>query len=264
MLLTERYKNDIYGVVCCYDRILISGNAGVWGFADGMTSFLNANQIRIFDFPKFAETLNEKIRENTIQVAKNNNIEIEFIRKSGAFRKDDRIAAIIDERGNHPGLVHIFSAMETCNTYKPWHDKASGRTFLKSNISKCLHYYFYFIDKEFGLCFLRVPTWAPFKLQFYFNGHNWLETKLNKNHIEYHKIDNAFHTVTDFTRAQELSDKIRVEDLHQALDAIATRYCPVTKEFNIPYNWSISQVEYAMDICFKQTRGITTDVQPDP
>ena len=42
---------------------------------------------------------------------------------------------------------------------------------------KCLHYYFYFIDAEFGLCYLRVPTWAPFRLQFYCNGHNWLAAR---------------------------------------------------------------------------------------
>ena len=28
-----------------------------------------------------------------------------------------------------------------------------------------LFYYFYFIDKYFGLCYLRVPTWSPFRLQ---------------------------------------------------------------------------------------------------
>ena len=29
---------------------------------------------------------------------------------------------------------------------------------------KCLHYYFYFIDPQLGLCYLRVPTWCPFRL----------------------------------------------------------------------------------------------------
>ena len=43
--------------------------------------------------------------------------------------------------------------MEQCNTYKPWHDKTTGKTFLKFDRSKCLHYYFYFIDKELGLCY---------------------------------------------------------------------------------------------------------------
>ena len=40
--------------------------------------------------------------------------------------------------------------------------------------------YFYFIDEELGLCFLRVSTWSPFRLQFYFNGHNWLASQLRK------------------------------------------------------------------------------------
>jgi hypothetical protein len=30
--------------------------------------------------------------------------------------------------GNHPGLVHIISAMEAYNSYRPWHDKARGKT----------------------------------------------------------------------------------------------------------------------------------------
>jgi len=48
---------------------------------------------------------------------------------------------------------------------------------LKFDQSKCLHYYFYFIDKELDLCYLRVPTWIPLRLQFYINGHNLLAHK---------------------------------------------------------------------------------------
>lgn len=39
MLLTERYNNDIHGVLTCYDRVLIHGNIAGWCFAEGMTSF---------------------------------------------------------------------------------------------------------------------------------------------------------------------------------------------------------------------------------
>ena len=85
--------------------------------------------------------------------------------------------------------------MESCNTYKPWHDKVSKKTFLKQDESKCLHYYFYFIDKELGLCYLRVPTWSPFRLQFYMNGHNFLSNKMKKKDISYETIDNAFSNV---------------------------------------------------------------------
>jgi hypothetical protein len=55
-------------------------------------------------------------------------LEIEFIRKKN-FRKESRIQDILKERGEHPGLVHIFSAMETCQSYKPWHNKKTHQTY---------------------------------------------------------------------------------------------------------------------------------------
>jgi len=54
-------------------------------------------------------------------------------------------------------------------------DKAMGKPF-KDRSSKCLKYYFYFIDEVLGLWYLRVPTWLPFKLQIYRNGHSLLSS----------------------------------------------------------------------------------------
>jgi len=68
-------------------------------------------------------------------------IEIEFIRKRN-LRKEDRVKELLEKRGEHPGLVCIFSAMEPCSTYKPWHNKQTGRTYLVPDDGKCLHYYF--------------------------------------------------------------------------------------------------------------------------
>ena len=251
-MITETYKDQILGVLSCYDRIIIQGTLPGWCFDSGMTSFLYSQGIRIFDFPQFAQPLREEIRENAEKIAKENDIEIEFIRKLKAFRKEARIKQIIEKRGDHPGIVHIFSAMEACMSYKPWHDKKTGNTFLKYDNGKCLHYYFYFIDKEFGLCYLRVPTWCPFRLQFYFNGHNWLANKLKSNDIPYVMRENAFLQIDDFAAAQELSGKIRVEDLHKVLDIFANRYCPVIQKYNLSYRWSIMQAEYATDIVFRK------------
>jgi hypothetical protein len=252
MLLTKRYKEQIAGVISCYDRLIIQGTLPGWCFAGGMTSFLNANKIRIFDYPQFANALREEIRSHADAIARENNLEIEFIRKLQAFRKDDRIKEILKERGSHPGLVHIFSAMESCTSYKPWHDKTTGNTSLKYDSGKCLHYYFYFIDKEYGLCYLRVPTWCPFRLQLYFNGHNLLAAKLSRQGISYEMRENAFLKIDDWEKAQSLSDHIRTEDLHQVLDILASRYVPFLQKYGLIYRWSIMQVEYATDIVFKK------------
>ena len=249
-LITERYAADIEGVLTCYDRMIIQGYVATWSHPEGMTGYLNANDIRIFDYQKFCEPLTRKVRSIAEEIARESGIEIEFIRKLKAFRKDDRIQEIIKGKQNNTGLIHIFSAMESCTTYKPWHDKTSGRTFLKFDTSKCLHYYFYFIDEELGLCYLRVPTWPPFRLQFYMNGHNWLAYKMQKKGISYETLDNSFAQISDWEMAQKLSERINPEDLHRILDAFAKRYCPVIDEMKMAYTWSVQQIECSTDIVF--------------
>lgn len=256
--LQDRYAKQIAGSFSCFDRIIITGTIPGWCYSDGMRLYLNQNNIRIFDFPRFAEPLRDEIRDNAERLAGENSIKIEFIRRSKSFRKEDRIKEIIESRGDHPGLIHIFSAMETCPSYSPWHDKKTGNTLLHSKETKCLHYYFYFIDAEFGLCFLRVPTWVPFRLQFYCNGHNWLANRLRDKGIGFTPLDNTFLKIDDFARAGELADEFPVERLHHSLDAFAKRYCPVIRLSPNSYHWSIVQAEYATDIVFKRAE----DLQP--
>ena len=91
-------------------------------------SYLYKHNIKIFDYPKFAEPLRNEILSNAEQIAKENNIEIEFVKKSH-IRKEDIIKKVLDKRGYHSGIVHIISAMESCGIYRPWHDKISGKTY---------------------------------------------------------------------------------------------------------------------------------------
>jgi hypothetical protein len=118
-----------------------------------------------------------RLRENAERLAAENGIEIEFLRKRNV-RKEERVKEILARRGDHAGLVCILSAMEPCATYKPWHNKGTGKTYLRPDDGKCLHYYFYFIDDELGLCYVRVPTWLPCRLQIDYNGHQWLASVL--------------------------------------------------------------------------------------
>ncbi len=232
-------------------------NAGDILFPGGMTNYMYQNNVRIFDYPKFAGPFKETIRANAERIAKEHGVEIEFIRKAGV-RKESIISKKIEKRGNHPNIVHIISAMETCNTYKPWHDKTTGKTFLKPDTSKCLHYYFYFIDGQVGLGYVRVPTWCPFRLQVYINGHNLLASELKQAGIKYTMMDNAFDSLEDAGKAQELSDKISVEKLHRKLDEFAWRFCPVYKDLGLRYHWSVMQAEYATDIVFKKQESLQT------
>ena len=118
-------------------------------------------------------------------------------------------------------------------------------------------YYFYFIDRQLGLCYLRVPTWCPFRLQFYFNAHNWLARQLDRKSIGYKLVDNAFVHIDNWDKAQKIATAFDPRQLHHVLDRYADRCCPVAiGAFKRLYHWSLMQGEYASDIVFRSAADL--------
>ena len=253
--LEERYSRQIVGRLECLDRIVITGTLLGICYAKGMTGWLYGRRIRIFDYAKVVEPLRDQIRQNAEKLARENGLEVEYLKKK--IRKEERVRKLVAERGDHPGLVCIFSALETCTKYHPWHNKQTGENYIKADTGKCLHYYFYFIDPQFGLCYLRVPTWAPFRLQFYCNGHDYLARRLDAAGVTYQTADNAFVEIDDWKKAQRISDHFPVKKLHRLLDRLAKRCCPIQQTFSESYHWSLMQVELASDLVFRRRQDLS-------
>jgi hypothetical protein len=185
------------------------------------------------------------VRDRAASLAAEAGVSIEHIGKAH-IRKEDVVARVLEQRGDRPGLVHILSAMEACDAYKPWHDKQTHKTFVRPDSGKCLHYYFYFQDARFGLVY-----------QFYCNGHSWLARQLTAEGIGYTMADNAFVRIDDWARAQELADSLSPDQLHRALDRYAAQCCPVSDAFGQSYHWSLMQVEYATDLALRSTNTLS-------
>ncbi len=188
-MLTDRHHERLAGTLSCPDRIVITGRLPGACYAAGMTRFLNARHIRIFDSPRFAEPLRDRIREAAQALATAQGARIEHVAKAH-IRKEDRVAAVRKDRGDHPGWMHVLSAMEAGDACAPWHDKQSHPTFLRHTSGQCLHYSFYWKDETLGLISLRVPTWSPFRRQCHCNGHSGLAHSLTTAGIDYAMADN--------------------------------------------------------------------------
>jgi hypothetical protein len=112
---------------------------------------------------------------------------IEHISKA-SVRKEDMVARVLEQRGDHPGLVYIISAMESCVCYRPWRDKATGKVFVRRPRLRrgrlppenaCITTSTSWIRSS-DWCTSAFPpppsqgqAYAPFRLQFYCNGHSW-------------------------------------------------------------------------------------------
>ncbi|HOX59159.1 MAG TPA: hypothetical protein P5205_18400 [Candidatus Paceibacterota bacterium] len=140
--LISRYASQIAGQLGCFDRVIITGSLQDVCHPAALERQLHFANIRCFDLGLFAEPLRDAMRDHALTLARAAGLEVEFIQRRN-FRKEERIAEILHRRRDHPGLLPVFSAMEPCPAFRPWHDKLSGRTGVKITQGKCLHFYFH-------------------------------------------------------------------------------------------------------------------------
>ena len=255
-LLTQRYADPIVGTLGCWDRVILTGTLTDVCHAGAVAGWLRRDNIRCFDLKAFAEPLRDAVRDHAILTARNAGLAIEYLERKN-FRKEDRVAEVLQKRGGAPGLVHVFSAMEACPAFKPWHDKTTGKTGLRPTAGKCLHYYFYFLHARLGLVYVRVPTWLPFRLQIYFNGHNWLASRLRRAGLKFQMADNALVECADWKKAQALADDFCLDQLQRDLDGLARQCVPALLErFRGGYHWSLMQVEYSLDLVWRSAEKL--------
>lgn len=246
-----KYNDIILGTLSCFDRMLISGTNPEWRFPEAMKCYLLKNRIKFKEYAQFAKSVRDKIKANIETLSTKSKVPVDYIKTPRLVNKENLVKSRIAEKNLKHGIVAIFSVMENCDGYKTsWDDTTyTGDVHFRS--SKCLHYYVYFLDRYLGLCFLRIPTWLPCKLQVYFNGHDLLACKLRKNRIGYTLQDNVFTHISNFKKAQKLSDSIRAKDLHKWLNSFMKQYLPVFAEYRQRQEWTLTQTEYATDIVFK-------------
>jgi hypothetical protein len=252
-LITKRFKRNIAGVLNCFDRLVLFGTYKPICYPQAMSWHIHEAGIRLVDYEKkFANPLRLQMIAQIKAIAAKEGIKIEHVYAS--VRKEAFVSEILTARGDAPGIVCILSAMESCRCFKVVKNHKTGYLELQWKPGKCLHYYVYLMDPEYGLCYLRIPTWAPFRLQFYFNGHDWLQRCMDSEGITYRKADNCFVNISDFKRAQSIVDSLDVHLLHQRLDQFARHFVAVHDRWGQGLHWSIFQAEWATDIVFKSNR----------
>ena len=254
--LLQRYADRISGCLSCFDRLIIWGTLVRVSHPAGLAHRLQQLGVALPDFATFAQKLRDELDVHLTRVAAEAGVEIEYLASGRTVRKEARIQEILEKRGSHPGLVHIFTVVEPARVFEVRKGRG-GSSYLIARRGKCKQYYLYFLDPQFGLCHLRISTWLPFWIQFYCNGHSWLAAALDREGIAYTQVDNAFTACADWARAQALADAFPVKELHQALEGWIEAYCPVAKTLEPDgYHWSLTQVEYATDIVFHRAADL--------
>lgn len=201
------------------------------------------------DLGWFAEPLRDAVRNQAVTLARAAGLEVECIARRN-LRQEDRRAAMLQRRGDHPGLGPRFSAMEPCPAFWPWPGQASGRTGGKRTQGQGRHGYFYFVPERLGWCSLRGPTGRPFRWQFYGNGHVWLANARRRAGLPFRMANHACVELADWPQAPTLAEAFSLHAWPAALDALARQSVPLRKPFPNGDHWSLMPVEYGWDLAW--------------
>src|SRR5690606_39183356 len=158
------------------------------------------------------------------------------------------------------GLIGVIDCVEPCLTYFVRGDRKAHRLELKLEPGKCLHHYFYFQHREFGLMHLRLQSWFPFQVMVCVNGRLWLARQLDRAGIDYVQRDNCFVAIADVARAQRLAQAqlrtcwpAKLQPLLASCHPLAAEIC---RPLGQSYYWSIDQSEFATDLMYRTPESL--------
>src|SRR4029077_7394902 len=162
-----------------------------------------------------------------------------------------RIASLVH------GLAGILCTQETCNSFKLVPGDRRPRFVSCPRAQRVLYYYF--LDPQLGLIHVRLQTWAPFTLQVYVNGHDWLAQQMARLGLGFVQKHNAFTQLDEPAKAQRQADRFARLDWTKILGRYGRLVNPLLGQELARHRvrWVVDQAEFATDLLFPSPGVLT-------
>ena len=250
-----KFGDQISGFLQGFDRLRLRGTLRQLYCPTVMEAYLCAQDLKYRDFGKMAERSTQKLKAAAEGLAQRSLRPVVYLSSSGV-RKEELAREIAQRDGVEEGLIALFKAVEPCQAYALRRKREETGFEFRLEIRKCLHFYFYFEHRRFGLMSVRLQSWLPFQVDVWVNGRHWLGRQLDEAGVAYRKCENALLWVEDAERAQQLLDEQSKINWRSELNELLQQTHPTAAEIcrplNLEYYWSVSESEYASDVLFKK------------
>lgn len=266
----ERHGASIAGTVSTFDRVIFKGHLNGFFPHGAFGRYLWRRKVLLKDAGKFFERETKRIRSHIEAVAAEAGRPFVYLAGASTHRSGsskEALAQRIAERdGVTEGLVSVFSVLEPCTSFAVVPNRMTHRLEVARRKRKCLHFYLYLIDPEFGWMHVRIQSWAPYDIQVYVNGREWLARRMDRAGIGYRRSDNKIVAVDDEAAVKALCDELSHTEWPAFLDRHGDLVNPLLPDIEAAgfpgYWWVIDQCEYATDILFRD-RAALEAIQDD-
>jgi len=252
---TEKFASSIVSVLGCHDRVIFKGYLPFGGdqHLNGWVDY--SLKMRRKDFLPFVEKQSQMLVDHA--KAQADKAGVPFQRLEGKPKKETLVQGLLRQSPRDEGLVTVLQVMETCRTVKLLHGQGRPRLAFARRPQRVLYYYF--LDAEFGLLYVRIQTWFPFTIQVYVNGHDWLARQMQHRQLSFVQCDNAFTQLDDPVATQRLADRFAKLRCVKILNCWARVVNPLLDQSwlgNADYYWVIDQAEFSTDVLFRDQAAL--------
>jgi hypothetical protein len=169
-------------------------------------------------------------------------------------RKEEVAARLRARFPKKEGVIFVGKAQEKCTIYRTERRRnpRSGKNYAWIVKSTALvnHYYFYCVDQDFGLFFLKFCSYFPYNAKLCLNGHEYVKCQLNLQGIAYEALDNGILSCKDPQRLQSLCNGLSAEKIDTLLRKWLSRlphpFSSRDCQAGYRYDLSILQIELSL------------------
>jgi hypothetical protein len=260
----QRHASRVVGSISGFDRVLFRGVLRSISYVQGLDWFMGSQRVGFKDFQGFVEKFSAGIKRRARQIAEQAGRPFLYV-SSGKRNKQALVRELLAEQPVKEGLICVLSCVEPCVTFTVRRDREKRQLRLLPRDATCLHFYFYFLDRNFGLMHIRLQSWLPLSIQVCVNGREWLARQMQREGITYQQKDNCFTQISDLARAQALMDRLVTLPWAKLLNRWAQAVNPWLAAGARPrlrgYYWTVREGEYATDVMFR-TPQVLAEVYP--
>jgi hypothetical protein len=254
------HGSAIAGTLSTFDRLIFKGHLMSLQSPGGMFVYLDKAGVPLSGFGRFVDKQSEALKSHAKQVAQQAGRPYVYdqtgqMTRRGGKTKEQWAKELAEQDGIKEGLIGILATIEPCSSFVVrGQSKGPGRT-LERRRRKCVHLYYYYMDREFGFMHIRLQTWFPCPVQIYINGREWLACELDKKDIKYARYENSLTWIGNLEEAQQMCIRFEEKRWVSILHAFGRRVNPLLTQISErgfgEYYWVIDQCEYATDVLFK-------------
>ncbi len=239
----------------CVDRVYLNGYVKDLQLPGGVVNFIREQKHWPIPSPKMLRQLSEDFRAAVEQYAAEHAIPLLTFKKGQV--KEKIAQAHLAEFSGERGVVLIGKAQEQASGYSATRQVRGKQVWFQYRRKQVYvtHYYFYLLDPDFGLCFIKVCTYFPFEVKVCFNGHEWAKQQLRQAEIAFTALDNGFAHCADAEQLQALCHTLDARKIQAFFDLwVAQLPWPLDAEdraAGYQHQLSIWQLEVSHTLVFK-------------